>query len=70
MSKLIGKVHNAKVCTIDGRDCWIASVNDGQGRFLHGAYGATNVSEHQTKEAAIKWLRTELKARGVEFTIE
>jgi hypothetical protein len=48
-----GYVHNAKKCTFDGRDLWIASICDDKGHF---SCRSELISEHETREAAYQWL--------------
>jgi hypothetical protein len=58
-----GTIHNAKKCTVDGRDLWIAALCDDKWRF--SCRGA-DVSEHATASAARTWLEREARARGFE----
>jgi hypothetical protein len=62
--KIIGTVHNAKICTFDGRDCWISALCDERGKFL---YGKNNVEEHDTEEQAREWVRVEAQRRDMEL---
>lgn len=58
-----GQIHNAKACTFDGRDCFIAAIHV-DGRFRADEPGDI-VSEHATEAEAVLWLNRELGKRGV-----
>lgn len=63
-----GKVHNAKVCTFDGRDCWIATICDDKGEFRFHPHGLSGlVSEHATESDALAWIREIARARGFDL---
>lgn len=56
------KIHNAKQCTIDGRDHFIASFRDASNRM--------QVEGCDTPEAARAWLVAEARRRGEQVQIE
>jgi hypothetical protein len=61
---IIGEWHNAKQCTFDGRDLFVASlefisVTKGQLRII-------DVTEHATEAKAREWTLTELRRRAGE----
>lgn len=60
---MTGTIHNAKVCTIDGRDLWIACVCEPGFKFRANGLGDI-VSEHATLDEARTWLDAELRRRG------
>lgn len=53
-----GRYHNAKACTFDGRDLWIAYLVDG--RIL-----LATVQERTTESEAIEYLAQELQVRRI-----
>jgi len=52
-------VHNAKLCTFDGSDCWIGAIKQGH-RIL-------DTFEADTKEEATAWVVDEAKRRGIQI---
>lgn len=63
---MLGKFHNAKRCTIDGRDHFVASLCDDNGKLL---LGSQNVEAFDTEAEARAWLETESRRRGDAVTL-
>lgn len=63
---IYGTIHNAKRCTIDGRDYYIAAVCAGNRLLYEGPIGrrrVIHVSGHQTSEEARRKLIEVAKKR-------
>lgn len=60
-------IHNAKACTIDGSDCWIATLVDERGRF---SCHMEDVNEGPSLAEARAWAESELRRRGFEPKVE
>ncbi len=58
------EIHNAKACTVDGRNCWITGLNP-----LRGLLGWASVSEHETLDEAETWAKSFLQERKIEAAI-
>ena len=62
-SRIEGRIHNAKRCTFDGRDCWIAAIHDaGTGAFVTSAL---NVQEVASPKEGKLWLLQRASAMGL-----
>ena len=70
MMVLRGEYHNAKKCTIDGRDCWVAALVDLQGHLPLSVLKYDCIEEFTTKAAAVTWLTRELIRRNMPVTVE
>ena len=55
---IVATVNNARVCTIDGRDCFVAAINAGR----------VAVEDFSTLDEALAWLRSELRRRDLRVT--
>lgn len=68
---VLGKVHNAKKVTLDGRDAFIASIQDLENKLLGRGTPEVynNVSEHTTAIEAVQWLREQARTRGLEMRL-
>ena len=61
---MFGKIHNAKVCTIDGRDHFVATLYESGGRIV-------DVDGFDSLDDARAWLAAEGRRRcGEEIKIE
>jgi hypothetical protein len=64
------RIHNAKKCTLDGRDCWIVSLCDAKGDLLFvqatGRYDHDATSEHTTEAEAVNHAVVLAKRRGLD----
>ncbi len=58
---MIGKFHNARLCTIDGRDHFIAYLCEDAGKMISGSW---NCPGFDTEEEAREWLIGESTRRG------
>lgn len=66
---MIGKVYNAKRCTVSGEDCWMAAVYTDEGRFACGGatpfcHGDLNVADFDSPEECVAWLHQWERERG------
>ena len=64
---MIGRIHNAKACTFDGRDLFIASLLDERGRILQAGTPEVydSVSEHDSVEEARNWIIRQARRRDL-----
>lgn len=64
------RIHNAKKCTIDGRDCWIVSLCNPTGNLVFvqatGRYDSDATSEHTTEAEAVNHAVVLAKRRGLD----
>lgn len=54
-------IHNAKVCTVNNEDCWLAVIYRGESKH----FTTRDLSpEFATPEECVDWCRRELRLRG------
>ena len=62
-------IHNAKACTLDGRDCWMCCLEDSSGHMIlvgaTGQFDPDSTSEHPTLQEAVDYAKDLGKRRGV-----
>jgi len=59
MPKYHSDIHNAKPCTFDGRDCWIAAIVEGD--RIAFELGDDKIGEFGTEKEAKEWADKILK---------